>query len=121
MPLIHNAPSNPRPSRFPARSWACSLSGIADLYTYSPVSDFSYITGKYVILYFFAGNDQYASTGGFEEWVAFTKSSPTVPDNSSGLLLGSNSLAGLLSFQYLLGRRFKKRRTDRSALSELQL
>ena len=74
-------------------------SGIADMYAYIPVSDFIYATDKYMVLYFFAGNDQFASSGGFEEWTAFTNNNVTVPDSSSTLKLG------ILAFGALVGLR----------------
>jgi hypothetical protein len=75
-------------------------SGIADLYAYIPVSDFV-TTDKYVILYFFSG-DKFPSTGGFEEWVAFERSAPSVPDRSSTLTLGLIAFAGLIVLRRLL-------------------
>ena len=83
-------------------------SGIADLYMYIPVSDFAYATDRYVILYFFAGLD-FASTGGFEEWTAFTISAPSVPDNASTLALGSVGFAGVLLLRWLVARPQKRR------------
>jgi len=71
-------------------------SGIADMYAYIPVSDFIYATDKYMILYFFAGNDQFSSSGGFEEWVAFTK---TAPDSGSTLSLSVVAFGGLLALR----------------------
>ena len=84
-------------------------SGIADLYAYIPVSDFIYATDKYVILYFYGGNDQFSSTGGFEEWVAFTKSAPSVPDRASTLLLGCIGFAALFIVRRLVAHPLKKR------------
>ncbi len=55
-------------------------SGIADVYAFIPVSDFSR-TDMYVILYFFAGSNYY-STGGFEEWVAVTTHVPAALPHS---------------------------------------
>jgi hypothetical protein len=74
-------------------------SGIADMYAYIPVSDFTYASDQYVILYFFAGNDQFSSSGGFEEWVAFTKTATSVPDRSSTLTLGVIAFAGLIALR----------------------
>jgi hypothetical protein len=79
-------------------------SGIADLYAYIPVSDFIYKTDQYVILYFFAGNSPYPTSGGFEEWVAFTK----VPDRSSTLFLGSIAFGALLFLRWFMARPLKK-------------
>ena len=83
-------------------------SGIADMYAYIPVSDFVYATDQYMILYFFAGNDQFASSGGFEEWVAFTKSATHVPDRSSTLFLSSIALGAILLLRWFMARPFKK-------------
>ena len=77
-------------------------SGIADLFAYIPVSDFKYATDKYVILYFFAGNTPFPTSGGFEEWVAFTKTATSVPDRSSTLGLGVIAFGGLLALRRLL-------------------
>jgi hypothetical protein len=79
---------------------AATGSGIADMYMYIPVSAFIYTTDKYVILYFFAGSN-FASTGGFEEWVAFTTTAPTVPDRSSTLSLAAIAFGGLLALRRL--------------------
>jgi hypothetical protein len=83
-------------------------SGIADMYAYIPVSDFIYATDKYVVLYFFAGNDQFASSGGFEEWTAFTKRAP-VPDRSATFDLGLIAFGAVIGAQRLLSRSLKKR------------
>ena len=88
-------------------------SGIADLYAYIPVSDFIYAQDRYVILYFYGGNDQFSSTGGFEEWVAFTNSAPTVPDRASTLTLGSIGFAALVLLRWLLTKRAKVRAKSR--------
>ncbi len=77
-------------------------SGIADMYAYIPVSDFL-LTDKYVILYFFAGTD-FASTGGFEEWIAFTRSQPSVPDQL-GFLPVVALMVTMVSIHALLRRR----------------
>ena len=84
-------------------------SGIADMYAYIPVSDFIYTTDKYMILYFFAGNDQYASSGGFEEWTAFTTTQRSVPDRSSTLSLAVIGFGALLGLRRLFVHSVKKR------------
>jgi len=76
--------------------------GIGDMYAYIPVSNFL-LTDKYVILYFFAGAD-FASTGGFEEWVAFTKSPVSVPDQL-GFLPAVALMVTMVSTHALLRRR----------------
>lgn len=85
-------------------------SGISDMYAYIPVSDFIYTTDKYMVLYFFAGNDEFSSSGGFEEWVAFTTTPPTVPDRSSTLGLSAIAFCGLLALRRVLTRTEKRGR-----------
>ena len=86
-------------------------SGIADMYAYIPVSDFIYAQDQYLILYFYGGNDQYASSGGFEEWVAFTKTATPVPDSSSTLTLSIVGFGALLTLRrfFLYSRRKQSR------------
>jgi hypothetical protein len=79
-------------------------SGIADMYAYIPVSDFIYATDKYLILYMFAGNGQYATSGGFEEWTAFVKRT-AVPDSGSTFGLGFAALAVIFCLHWFLVRR----------------
>jgi len=83
-------------------------SGIADMYAYIPVSDFIYKTDQYVILYFFAGNTPYPTSGGFEEWVAFTGNQVSVPDAGSTVVIGAIGFGAVILLRRLLARPLKR-------------
>jgi hypothetical protein len=77
-------------------------SGKADMYAYIPTSDFI-ATDKYVILYFFSGG-KFPSSGGFEEWVAFTKQQ-SVPEGTSTFVLSFFALGALVGFRLFVARK----------------
>jgi hypothetical protein len=80
-------------------------SGKADMYAYIPTSDFI-ATDKYVILYFFSGS-KFPSSGGFEEWVAFTNltNRQSVPEGTSTFVLSFFALGALVGFRLFVARK----------------